>query len=99
MIKSDSVRKRFIKILTGNIRNVLNKYDDQVAVIKHWDYIEVRTKDESKYPLLTELLQRIPGIHHFLQVEEKPFSTLQDIFQIVYEDIGDKWRTRHSAFV
>lgn len=89
MIKSDSVRKRFIKILTGNIRNVLNKYDDQVAVIKHWDYIEVRTKDESKYPLLTELLQRIPGIHHFLQVEEKPFSTLQDIFQIVYEDIGD----------
>ncbi|OBW90864.1 tRNA uracil 4-sulfurtransferase ThiI [Gallibacterium salpingitidis] len=90
MIKSDSVRKRFIKILTGNIRNVLNKYDDQVAVVKHWDYIEVRTKNAEKNELLIELLQRIPGIHHFLQVEEKPFTTLQDIFQIVYADIGNQ---------
>ncbi len=90
MIKSDSVRKRFIKILTGNIRNVLNKYDDQVAVVKHWDYIEVRTKNAEKNDLLIELLQRIPGIHHFLQVEEKPFNTLQDIFEIVYADIGSQ---------
>lgn len=90
MIKSDSVRKRFIKILTGNIRNVLNKYDDQVAVVKHWDYIEVRTKNAEKNDLLIELLQRIPGIHHFLQVEEKPFNTLQDIFKIVYADIGSQ---------
>lgn len=90
MIKSDSVRKRFIKILTGNIRNVLNKYDDQVAVVKHWDYIEVRTKNAEKNDLLIELLQHIPGIHHFLQVEEKPFNTLQDIFEIVYADIGSQ---------
>ena len=90
MIKSDSVRKRFIKILTGNIRNVLNKYDDQVAVVKHWDYIEVRTKNEEKNTLLIELLQRIPGIHHFLQVEEKPFATLPDIFQIVYADVASQ---------
>ncbi|MFC0308454.1 tRNA uracil 4-sulfurtransferase ThiI [Gallibacterium trehalosifermentans] len=88
MIKSDSVRKRFIKILTSNIRNVLSKYDDQVAVVKHWDYIEVRTKNAEKNALLIELLQRIPGIHHFLQVEEKPFASLQDIFEIVYADIA-----------
>lgn len=46
MIKSESVRKRFVKILTGNIRNVLNKYDDSVAVVRYWDYIEVRSKNE-----------------------------------------------------
>ena len=46
MIKSESVRKRFVKILTSNIRNVLTKHDDTVTVVKHWDYIEVRSKIE-----------------------------------------------------
>lgn len=89
MIKSESVRKRFIKILTGNIRNVLNKYDDSVAVIKHWDYIEVRSKNEENRPHLIELLQRIPGIHHFLEVEEKPFASLHDIFEQTLQDVGN----------
>ena len=61
MIKSDSVRKRFIKVLTGNIRNVLNKHDDTLAVVRHWDYIEVRSKLPENRPHLIELLQRIPG--------------------------------------
>ncbi|MDU7098577.1 MAG: hypothetical protein E6314_09240, partial [Enterobacter sp.] len=30
-IKSQSVRLRFIKILTGNIRNVLKHYDETLA--------------------------------------------------------------------
>ncbi|MDY4594602.1 MAG: tRNA uracil 4-sulfurtransferase ThiI [[Pasteurella] aerogenes] len=90
MIKSESLRKRFIKILTGNIRNVLHKYDDSVAVIKHWDYIEVRSKNEENQPHLIELLQRIPGIHHFLQVEEKPFATLHDIFEYTLADVASQ---------
>ena len=73
MIKSESVRKRFVKILTSNIRNVLTKHDNTVAVVRHWSYIEVRSKIEANLPMLIEQLQRIPGIHHFLQVEEKPF--------------------------
>ncbi|WP_040976420.1 tRNA uracil 4-sulfurtransferase ThiI [Necropsobacter massiliensis] len=81
MIKSESVRKRFVKILTGNIRNILHKYDETIAVVRHWDYIEVRSKNEENRPHLIELLQRIPGIHHFLEVEEMPFVTLHDIFQ------------------
>ncbi|RZN59354.1 tRNA uracil 4-sulfurtransferase ThiI [Avibacterium paragallinarum] len=88
MIKSESVRKRFIKILTGNIRNILNKYDDSVAVVKHWDYIEVRSKNEANRALLIELLGRIPGIHHFLEVEEKPFADLHDIFQQTLQDVA-----------
>ncbi|MCL7677604.1 hypothetical protein M8369_26790, partial [Klebsiella pneumoniae] len=32
-IKSQSVRLRFIKILTGNIRNVLKNYDETLAVV------------------------------------------------------------------
>ncbi|MDI5447734.1 tRNA 4-thiouridine(8) synthase ThiI, partial [Salmonella enterica subsp. enterica serovar Anatum] len=38
-IKSQSVRLRFIKILTGNIRNVLKHYDEALAVVRHWDNI------------------------------------------------------------
>jgi hypothetical protein len=34
---SQSVRLRFIKILTGNIRNVLKNYDETLAVVRHWD--------------------------------------------------------------
>ncbi|EGY34549.1 thiamine biosynthesis/tRNA modification protein ThiI [Aggregatibacter actinomycetemcomitans serotype e str. SC1083] len=88
MIKSESVRKRFVKILTGNIRNVLAKYDDTIAVVKHWDYIEVRSKIEENLPMLIEQLQRIPGIHHFLQVEEKSFNSLHDIFEQTLSNVA-----------
>ena len=88
MIKSDSLRKRFIKVLTSNIRNVLNKHDDTLAVVRHWDYIEVRSKLTENRPLLIELLQRIPGIHHFLEVDEKPFTDLHDIFEQTLQDVG-----------
>ena len=90
MIKSESVRKRFVKILTSNIRNVLTKNDDTVAVIKHWDYIEVRSKIDANLPMLIEQLQRIPGIHHFLQVEEKPFENLHEIFEQTLSDVASQ---------
>ena len=90
MIKSESVRKRFVKILTSNIRNVLIKHDDTVTVVKHWDYIEVRSKIEANFPMLIEQLQRIPGIHHFLQVEEKPFSSLHDVFEQTLSDVASQ---------
>ncbi|TCK01740.1 [ThiS-adenylate] sulfurtransferase [Volucribacter psittacicida] len=90
MIKSDSVRKRFIKILTSNIRNVLTRFDEQVAVVRHWDYIEVRSKNHENFDGLIEQLQRIPGIHHFLAVEEKPFSSLHDIFEKTLAEVASQ---------
>ena len=90
MIKSESVRKRFVKILTSNIRNVLTKHDDTVTVVKHWDYIEVRSTIEAFFPILIELLQRSPGIHHFLQVEETPFSSHHDVFEQTLSDVASQ---------
>ncbi|QGM81674.1 tRNA uracil 4-sulfurtransferase ThiI [Otariodibacter oris] len=90
MIKSDSVRKRFIKILTSNIRNVLTKEIPDVAVVRHWDFIEVRVKSEDDMPDTLDLLQRIPGIHHILQVEETPFTSLHDIFEQTYLAVKDQ---------
>ena len=81
MIKSDSVRKRFIKILTSNIRNVLLRETENVAVIRNWDFIEVRAKVAEEAPMVLDLLHRTPGIHHILEVEEYPFETMHDIFE------------------
>ncbi|NLS43206.1 tRNA 4-thiouridine(8) synthase ThiI [BEV proteobacterium] len=80
-IKSQSVRLRFIKILTGNIRNVLQQYDDQLAVVRHWDHIEVRTKEESQREEIRDALTRIPGIHHILDVEDHAYTDVHDIFE------------------
>ena len=81
MIKSDSVRKRLIKILTSNIRNVLLRETENVAVIRNWDFIEVRAKVAEEAPMVLNLLKRTPGIHHILEVEEYPFETMHDIFE------------------
>ncbi|NDJ58678.1 tRNA 4-thiouridine(8) synthase ThiI [Enterobacteriaceae bacterium 4M9] len=80
-IKSQSVRLRFIKILTGNIRNVLKHYDESLAVVRHWDHIEVRAKDEAQRPAIRDALTRIPGIHHVLEVEDAPYTSLHNIFE------------------
>ncbi|OON37542.1 tRNA 4-thiouridine(8) synthase ThiI [Izhakiella australiensis] len=80
-IKSQSVRLRFIKILTGNIRNVLKKFDEDVAVVRHWDHITVRVKTPGQEDAVRDALTRIPGIHHILAVEDREFSDVHHIFE------------------
>lgn len=80
-IKSPSVRLRFIKILTSSIRNVLKHHDETLAVVRHWDHIEVRSKDEDRSALICDALTRIPGIHHILVVEDVPYTDMHDIFE------------------
>lgn len=79
-IKSDSVRLRFIKILTSNIRNILTS-DFAVAVVRHWDFIEVRTKEPNKEEQILDALIRIPGIHHILLVDEQTFTDIHNIYE------------------
>ena len=80
-IKSESVRLRFIKILTSNIRNILKRHIEEVAVIRHWDFIEVRPKVANSEAQILDLLIRIPGIHHILAVDELPYVDIHDIFE------------------
>ncbi|MBP2170135.1 thiamine biosynthesis protein ThiI [Erwinia toletana] len=84
-IKSQSVRLRFIKILTGNIRNVLKNHDDSLAVVRHWDHIEVRSKHEERRATIVDLLTRIPGIHHILAVEDREYTDVHNIFEQTLE--------------
>ncbi|MBK5074024.1 tRNA 4-thiouridine(8) synthase ThiI [Budviciaceae bacterium CWB-B4] len=80
-IKSQSVRMRFIKILTGNVRNVLRQRIEECAVVRHWDFLEVRTKDPANGPIIRDALTRIPGIHHILEVDETPYTDMHNIFE------------------
>ncbi|MDF7660545.1 tRNA 4-thiouridine(8) synthase ThiI [Erwiniaceae bacterium L1_54_6] len=80
-IKSQSVRLRFIKILTGNIRNILRTLDDDIAVVRHWDHIVVRAKNESLRETVVAELTRIPGIHHVLAVEDHEYTDMHNIFE------------------
>lgn len=80
IMKSHSVRKRFTKVLAGNIRHVIKPLDETLAVVHHWDFIEVRSCDESKRDVILDNLQRLSGIHHILEVSEMTFVDMHDIF-------------------
>lgn len=79
-IKSQSVRLRFIKILTRNIRNILKECDESVVVVRYWDHIEVCTGNELRRHEVADALTRIPGIHHILAVEKRPWQDMYDIY-------------------
>ncbi|MDD1783467.1 tRNA 4-thiouridine(8) synthase ThiI [Enterovibrio sp. ZSDZ35] len=83
MVKSESVRKRFTKILETNIRNILKRKSDSVSVFNRRDHIEVSLKEESERQMALDVLTRTPGIHHVLEVEQTPFTDLHNIYEIV----------------
>ncbi|WP_066801262.1 tRNA uracil 4-sulfurtransferase ThiI [Moraxella oblonga] len=89
MMKSDTVRKRFAKVLAGNLRQILKPIDETAVVVSHWDYLEVRHKDLSLRPLIIDKMQCTSGIHHFLEVEESPFTDLHDIFMQTLSKVKD----------
>lgn len=90
IMKSETVRKRFVKVLTGNIKEILHRIDETVVVVRHWDFIEVRSNDESKRHALKDALARISGIHHYLEVDETPYTDLHDIFLQTLAEYQDK---------
>lgn len=92
MMKSKPVRKRFSKMLQGNIRNVLTNYDEDVKVILEWDKIIVRTENESdgnKETLIT-MLASTPGIAHFLEVKETEFTDIHNAYEQTKAHIKDE---------
>ncbi|MDT9587227.1 MAG: tRNA uracil 4-sulfurtransferase ThiI [Candidatus Arsenophonus melophagi] len=84
IIKSQSVRLRFIKILATNISNILHALDMEIKVTRHWDNIVVSAKKNTAYHAICDALIRIPGIHHILLVEEYQFHDINHIFELIY---------------
>lgn len=89
-MKSRPVRKRFTKILDSNVKNVLRRVDEDVRTKVNWDNIEVTSKNTSpeNRQILIDTLKCIPGILHFLEVEEHTFTDLHNIFEKTLASLG-----------
>jgi thiamine biosynthesis protein ThiI len=82
-VKSESVRKRFTKILECNLRIIIQRRTESVAVFNRRDHIEVAAPDAEYREQVLEILTRTPGIHHVLEVQQSEFTDLHDIFEQV----------------
>ncbi|KUJ00188.1 tRNA uracil 4-sulfurtransferase ThiI [Vibrio sp. MEBiC08052] len=82
-VKSESVRKRFTKILECNIRNIIKRRTESVAVFNRRDHIEVTSESDRYYAETLEILTHTPGIHHVLEVLQSEFRDLHDIYEQV----------------
>lgn len=90
-IKSKPVRTRLIKLVKQNIVNVCKHHNIKVNALAQWDKVIVVFNDEehpvSKEHAITEL-SRIPGIHSFMEVNEYPFTNLDDLFETIKDKVG-----------
>lgn len=91
MMKSKPVRKRFSKMLQGNIRNVLSRHDEDIKVILEWDKIIVRSENDNpeNKAKIVHYLQSTPGIAHFLEVNETTFTDMHDIYEQTKTRFGE----------
>ncbi|MGU0015303.1 hypothetical protein ACVXG9_00110 [Escherichia coli] len=92
------MRLRFIKILTGNIRNVLKHYDETLAVVRHWDNIEVRAKDENQRLAIRDALTRIPVSTIFSKSKTCRLPTCTIFLRKRWFSIAISWKAKPSAY-
>ncbi|GAB6259797.1 tRNA 4-thiouridine(8) synthase ThiI [Photobacterium sp. R1] len=84
------MRKRFTKILECNIRIILQRLSDQVAVYNRRSYIEVTVKDDSLREQVLTVLTQTPGIHHVLEVKQTSFTDMHDIYEQTLAHVADQ---------
>ena len=96
-VKSESVRKRFTRILECNIRNMVKSRTRSVAVFNRRDHIEVTAPSSEYYQETLTILTQTPGIHHVLEVKQSEFTDLHDIFEQVLELNGPLLRGKTFA--
>ena len=89
-VKSESVRKRFTKILESNIRIILQRVSDSIAVYNRRSHIEVSSKDDSIRDQVLAVLTQTPGIHHSLEVKQTEFKDMHDIYEQTLERVRDQ---------
>ncbi len=89
-VKSESVRKRFTRILECNLRNIIQRRTESVAVFNRRDHIEVAANSDEFYQEVLTILTHTPGIHHVLEVRQSEFTDMHNIYEQVLELNGSK---------
>lgn len=90
IVKSESVRKRFTKILECNIRNILKRRTGNTAVYNRRDHIEVTLKQPDERQLVLDVLTNTPGVQTVLEVEQTLFNDLHHIYTLTLEGVRDQ---------
>ncbi|GLT15582.1 tRNA uracil 4-sulfurtransferase ThiI [Vibrio algivorus] len=80
-VKSDSVRKRFTRTLERNLRNIIQRETESVAVLNRRDHIEIAANSDEYYDKVLEIITHTPGIHHSLEVLQSEFTDLHNIYE------------------
>ncbi|ENL1174200.1 tRNA uracil 4-sulfurtransferase ThiI [Vibrio vulnificus] len=96
-VKSESVRKRFTKILESNIRIIIQNRTESVAVFNRRDHIEVSANSHQYYQQVLEILTTTPGIQQVLEVKQSGFKDLHDIYEQVL--VLSRERIENKTFV
>ncbi|MDB1124635.1 tRNA uracil 4-sulfurtransferase ThiI [Vibrio algarum] len=87
-VKSESVRKRFTRILECNLRIIIQRRTESVAVFNRRDHIEVTASSDEYYQEVLTVLTHTPGIHHVLEVQQSEFTDMHNIYEQVLELSG-----------
>ncbi|MFE8070016.1 tRNA uracil 4-sulfurtransferase ThiI [Marinobacteraceae bacterium S3BR75-40.1] len=82
-IKSKPVRKQQTRQLRQNIRRILVRLDERIAVTGRWDKLEVAVPDDvaDLGAKVADELQRIPGIANILEVRDYPLTDFDDVLE------------------
>ncbi len=90
-LKSRPVRMRLVRQLQRNLRRLLGALDKRICVTSAWDRLDLRLPDEPGLSTKTaELLARTPGIANFLEVEEYPLGSMEEMLDKVQAAFGDE---------
>jgi thiamine biosynthesis protein ThiI len=90
IMKSRPVRKRFVKQLQMNVRNLVQRNEFKADVQGQWDnlYISINSEDAAIRRSMINILTHTPGIAFALEIEEHSFETMDDAYQIIKQVNG-----------
>jgi thiamine biosynthesis protein ThiI len=85
IMKSRPVRKRFVKQLQMNIRNLVARNGFKADVQGQWDnlYVGINSEDPAIRRAMINILTHTPGIAFSYEIEEHDFDTMDDAYQII----------------
>lgn len=84
-LKSDSARRRCIKILLSNLRTQCRRENLSADIKNRWDRISVSLLKQTPehHKSLIHILTHTPGIHSIEQISEEPFEQLEDAYELI----------------
>lgn len=91
IIKSPPVRKRLIKRLRDNLRQLLAPLSEQIQVKRDWEKVEILAPDadDALTEQVANVLAHTPGVDSYALVEAYPVGDLDEILELTLRHWGE----------